>query len=193
MSRSVILLLPGLLACTEPAPSASDTAVSASGPSFVPLADDGLSVSAVEPERYLGLWYEIATTPSGPQQSCTGTTAEYSLLDSGDIRVLNRCYLDSLDGALSEIEGSASFVDDSYARLLVDFGFGFTAPYNIVELDGSDGEEPYEFAVVSSSGVLMWVLSRTPEMDPDLYALLLERADDQDLPIDRLVETVQVE
>lgn len=162
-------------------------------PSFVADADDGQSVEAVEPERYLGVWYEIASTPSPQQASCAGTTAEYSLRDDGDVRVLNRCYLGDLDGTLNEIEGSASFVDDSYARLLVDFGFGFEAPYNIVELDGQDGSEPYSFAVVSSPGFALWVLSRTPQMDDELYATLVERALDRGLPAEGLIETLQPE
>ncbi|HCH64604.1 MAG TPA: lipocalin, partial [Deltaproteobacteria bacterium] len=108
-------------------------------------------------------------------------------------RVINRCYLDSLDGDFNEIEGSASFVDDTYARLLVDFGFGFEAPYNLVELDGRDGDAEYEFAVVSSPGFALWVLSRTPEMDPELYDLLVDRATDRGLPSDTLVATVQVD
>ena len=50
---------------------------------FVETAADGASVEAVEPGRYLGLWYEIATTPSMQQTRCAGTTAEYSLRDDG--------------------------------------------------------------------------------------------------------------
>lgn len=181
--------------CAEEAPVGADTAIenADAGPSFVADATDGASVEAVEAERYLGVWYEIATTPSPNQASCTGTTADYSLRDDGDIRVINRCYLGSLDGTLNEIEGKASFVDETGARLLVDFGFGFSAPYNIVELDGSAGDDPYEFAVVSSPGFSMWILSRTPQMDPELYDLLIERAADRELPVDRLAETPQPE
>lgn len=160
-------------------------------PSFVEQSQDGASVQAVEPERYLGLWYEIATTPSFQQTRCTGTTAEYSLREDGLIGVLNRCYLDSLDGSLSQISGTATPIDDTFARLLVDLGFGFDAPYYVVDLDGSKGEEPYEFAVVSSGGQAMWILHRSPQMDPDLYDLLIERALERGLPVDDLMRTEQ--
>lgn len=164
-----------------------------SGPSFVDDAADGASVVSVDAARYLGVWYEIASTPSPQQALCTGTTAEYSLRDDGDINVLNRCYLDSLEGNLNEIEGSARFVDESGARLLVDFGFGFEAPYNIVDLDGSGGDAPYGFAVVSSPGFALWVLARTPQVDGELYDLLIERADGRGLPASELIETLQPE
>ena len=71
--------------------------------SFVDDAADGLSVVAVEPARYLGVWYEIATSPSPQQAACTATQAEYSLLDNGDIKVVNQCNLGSLDGDLRTI------------------------------------------------------------------------------------------
>ena len=78
---------------------------------FIEDAADGASVVAVEAERYLGVWYEIASTPSPQQSMCTGTYAEYSLRDDGDVRVINRCYLDSLDG-----EGSTRSKDGALRR-----------------------------------------------------------------------------
>ncbi len=189
------------IACAAESKTAAEAAVDSGtdsadipvGPSFVEDAADGLSVAAVDPERYLGVWYEIASSPSFQQSSCAGTTAEYSLRDDGDVRVINRCYIGSLDGALNEIEGKASFLDDTYARLLVDFGFGFTAPYTIVELDGDESSDPYSFAVVTSAGVALWVLSRTPQMDEDLYDTLVTRAAARGYPADTLIRTAQPE
>ena len=158
---------------------------------FLSYSEDGLTVAQVEPARYLGLWYEIATSPSQQQAWCTGTTAEYSLIDDDTIGVLNRCYVGSLDGTLNQIEGTAKPVDDTFARLLVDLGVGFTAPYNVVELDGTDGDAPYDFAVVSSGGRALWVLHRQPQMDPELYELLVERALDAGLPALELIPTEQ--
>lgn len=158
-------------------------------PTFLPYAADGLSVEALAPERYLGLWYEIATTPSFIQENCHGTTAEYGLVDEDTISVYNRCRLGSLDGRLNEIEGTADFVDDSFARLLVDFGFGFDAPYNVIELDGSDGDAPYRYAAVSSANVQLWVLARAPTLDAAVYDAVVARMAAQGLATDELVRT----
>ena len=155
---------------------------------FVSLADDGESVISLNPERYLGLWYEVATTPGMQQQNCVGTTATYGLIDEVTIEVVNKCWLGSFDGNENQIQGTATAIDDSYARLLVDFNFGFEAPYNVVELDGSSGDEPYQFAAVSSYTAL-WILSRTPDIDEALLEELLERLDERELPIDRLEYT----
>ncbi len=175
------------LACTQA--EKSDTAIEDVAPSFAPLATDGsTTVKRLEPTRYLGLWYEIASTPIAQQASCTGTTAEYTLKDENSINVYNRCYLGSLDGEENTVLGSARFVDDTYAKLLVDFGFGFEAPYNVVELDGQIGDEPYEFAAVASIGAL-WILSRTPTIDDDLLEELLERLTVRDFPVENLQYT----
>jgi lipocalin len=185
-----------LVACAPGAPAADDaegdTASVAEEPvTFLPYAADGQSVESLEPERYLGLWYEIATTPSFIQANCHGTTAEYGVIDDDTVSVYNRCRLGSLDGELSEIEGTADFADGTYARLLVDFGFGFAAPYNVVELDGAGGDAPYRYAAVNSADVQIWVLSRTPTLDADTYAALVERMAAQGLPTDELVMTEQ--
>ena len=176
-----------LLACSNQPDK--DTATIETQPTFAELAIDGsTTVQSVEPTRYLGLWYEIASTPMAQQASCTGTTAEYTLKDDTSINVYNRCYLGSLDGEENTILGSARFIDDSYAKLLVDFGFGFEAPYNIVELDGQSGEDPYEFAAVASIGSL-WILSRTPEIDDELLSELLTRLESRDFPVEDLQYT----
>ena len=151
----------------------------AAAPTFLPYAEDGVSVEAVEPDRYLGLWYEIATTPSQQQAYCSGTTAEYTLIDPETIGVTNRCFVGSLDGNLNEIEATARPLDETYARLMVDFGFGFEAPYTVVDLmDPGDGS-PYLYATVDSVGVQQWILSRTPQMPEDVYETLLERIDER--------------
>lgn len=194
-------LLLGCVACGSEsaggeasADAAADTAsATPPGPTFVPASEDGAVVAAVDPARYVGLWYEIATTGSFQQQTCAGTTATYTPIDEVTLEVFNRCALGGLDGPVSEIVGTATALDDSFARLAVDFGFGFPAPYDIVELDGAPGDAPYAFAAVSSfSGAQVWVLGRAPQLDPETFDLLVERLDARGFDAsERLVLTEQ--
>lgn len=145
-------------------------------PAFAPYADDGRTVASVDPARYIGLWYEIATTGSFQQGGCAGTTARYTPLDDVTLEVYNRCLRGGLDGPVSEITGTATTTDATFSRLLVDFGFGFAAPYDIVERDDATGEAPYAFAAVSSfDGAQLWILAREPSMEGDLYESLVTR------------------
>lgn len=164
---------------------------SPSGPVFVPDANDGQSVEALDPSRYLGLWYEIATTPSQQQSFCSGTTAEYSLIDDSTIGVTNRCRIGGLDGNQNRIDGTARALDDTYARLLVDLGFGFEAPYTVIDLIDTPADEPYSQAVVSGGGVQFWILSREPQVSDDLYDVLLDRLDTRGIDSSRLILTEQ--
>lgn len=174
-----------LWACAE---KSADTGEVNLAPQFVEIASDNQSVVSLNPSRYLGVWYEIATTPGPQQQNCVGTTAEYTLIDDETIGVFNKCWLGSFDGNINELEGTATVLDESYARLMVDFNFGFEAPYNVVELDGSSTDAPYAFAAVSSFGAL-WILSRNPEMDEAILSALLARLEEREYPVDRLQYT----
>lgn len=157
---------------------------------FAELGEDSYRAARVEPARYLGLWYEFAAIPSGPQARCTATTAEYTLVAEETIGVRNECHLDEIDGPLSQIDGTATPVDDRYSHLKVSFFSSFEADYYVVELDGQESEEAYEWAVVSTfNDMVLWVLSRTPDMSPERYDLILDKLEERELPIDKLVET----
>lgn len=125
-----------------------------------------VTVPYVDLQRYLGKWYEIASYPAWFQRGCTGSTAEYALLPDGRIRVINRCYKNSLDGQLKESTGKAEVVDRaSNARLKVCFFWPFKGDYWIIDLD-----PVYQWAVVGvPSRKYLWILSRTPSMDEGLY------------------------
>ena len=182
-----------LMACSpNKAVDATDTAEALSQqPRFVPYASDGGSVERVDPPRYLGLWYEIATTPSQQQAACSGTMAEYSLVDEDTIGVTNRCYSGGLTGRLNEIEATARPIDDTYARLMVDFGFGFEAPYTVIELFEPPEGEPYSYAAVTTSNVQYWILSRTPQMPEEMYETIIDRIEEKGGDTSRLILTEQ--
>ena len=158
---------------------------------FVAYASDGESVERVDPPRYLGLWYEIATTPGQQQSFCSGTMAEYSLIDDETIGVTNRCYIGGLDGRLNEAQATARPLDDTFARLMVDFGFGGEAPYTVVDLVETPDDEPYRYATVKSGTRQFWILSRTAQMPADMYETLLDRIEDRGGDSSRLIETDQ--
>lgn len=146
------------------------------------------TVSAVDLNRYLGRWYEIASYPAWFQKGCTGSTAEYSLLPDGRIRVVNRCFKKSLDGPRKESIGKAKAVDpNTNARLKVTFFWPFWGDYWIIDLDAD-----YQWAVVGvPSRKYLWILNRTPTMDETLYDGILRRLIDKGYDPTRLNLTVQ--
>jgi len=145
------------------------------------------TVPYIEVERYLGKWYEIAKFPVIFERGLVGVTAEYSLRDDGTVRVVNRGFKGSFDGAESSIEGSAIIADRSTnAKLTVWFGpfsLAFLDPNYWIVACGGD----YDYAVVSDGcRKTLWILSRTPQMNQGQYESIVTWLRDSGFDTDRL-------
>ncbi len=161
---------------------------------FMPLSDQGDVVEFVEISRYMGVWYEIATTPSFQQASCYGTQAEYTFnAAQGWVDVVNTCRIGDLSGTPQQIQGKAELFDtETQAKLVVTF-FGQSSPYWVVALDGSEGDEPYQWAAVSVPGnQVIWLLSRTKEMDAEQRQMIEDHLAERGFPVQNLLDTPQV-
>jgi apolipoprotein D and lipocalin family protein len=164
------LLLPIVIACQSPTP---------------PLE----VVAELELDRYVGLWYEIASFPQRFQKGCVATTAEYALRDDGRIRVVNECRDGSFDGELRRVEGLAWVADQSgsQAKLEVQFFWPFRGDYWVIELDPE-----YRYAVVGHpSRDYLWILARAPMLDSRVYESLLARIEAHGYDLERLNRTRQ--
>jgi apolipoprotein D and lipocalin family protein len=125
-----------------------------------------LGALALKPSRFCNVgvaWF---------QKGCTGSTADYSLLPDGRIRVVNRCFKKNLDGPLKVSKGKAQVVDTTTrAKLKVWFFWPFKGDYWIIDLDPD-----YQWAVVGvPSRKYLWILSRTPALDRVVYDGILRR------------------
>ncbi len=120
------------------------------------------SMALFEPEKYAGLWYEVASFPTVFQAGCSHTRAEYTARSDGAIGVRNTC---RKDGAETVIDGRATVTGPG--RLSVRLaGVPVAAPYWVLWVDGG-----YRTAVVGvPSGKAGWILNRTPEIAPDRLA-----------------------
>jgi lipocalin len=151
---------------------------------------DKTTVRELDLNRYLGKWYEIARFPHSFEKNLVGVTATYSLRDDGKIKVLNQGYKNTLDGELSVAEGKAKIPNKQEpAKLKVSFFWIFYGDYNVLELD-----ENYQYVMIgSSSPKYFWILSRTPQMAPEVYEMLLEKARKRGYNLDKLVKFLQPE
>jgi apolipoprotein D and lipocalin family protein len=126
-------------------------------------------VPAVDLERFLGSWYEIARIPAWFQNRCVkDTTALYQLRTDGKITVTNRCI--TRKGDIDQAVGLARVLDPATkARLQVSFvsllGWRpFWGDYWIIGLDPE-----YRWLVVGDPRRQYgWILSRTSVMEPAL-------------------------
>ena len=146
------------------------------------------SVGSVELEKYAGLWYDIASFPMRFQKGCHCTTAEYTLMPKGYVKVENRCRKDGYDGKKQGITGKAFAVEGSNnTKLKVQFFWPFKGDYWIVRL-----EKDYKWAVVSAPGKdYLWILSRTPELDTTLFDEIIDDLRSDGYDVNRLVKVPQ--
>ena len=145
------------------------------------------TVPHVDLGRYVGTWYEVANFPQSFQRGCTATTATYTLRSDGEIDVVNRCRKGSVQGPEKIARGRARVVDrSSNAKLEVSFFRPFWGDYWILDLG-----QNYEYAVVGHpSRDYLWILSRTPSLDPGVYDGIVARLAAQGYETSRLVRTV---
>ena len=129
------------------------------------------TVSSVDLNRYAGTWYEIARYPARFQKKCVrDVRATYTVRSDGKVGVINQCV--QADGKIKTAKGKAKIVDrTTNAKLKVTFFWPFYGDYWIVDLDPE-----YQYAVVGEpKRKYLWILSRSPEMDPAVYGAILER------------------
>lgn len=140
-------------------------------------------VQNFEAKRYLGKWYEIARLDNRFERGLERVSAEYSLRPDGQIRVTNRGF-NTTTQQWSQIEGRAKWVSSpNIGQLKVSFFGPFYAGYNIVELDPN-----YQYAlVVGNNFKYLWILSRSPTLDPAIKTQLVAKARALGFATDQLV------
>lgn len=147
------------------------------------------TVPYVDLKKYVGKWYEIASFPQRFQKGCHCTTAVYTMSEKGYVIVENRCNKFSVTGKEAYIKGKAFVEKDSgNAKLKVQFFWPFRAKYWIIDLAND-----YSYAVVSHPNKkYLWILSRTPQMNADIYDQILSSLKQKGFDLTNLKKTVQV-
>lgn len=151
------------------------------------------SLTALDLDRYLGLWFEIARLPlRWEDERASHVTAAYSQNEDGTIRVDNRCFDE--DGKPVQSLGRATPVPGEPAQLRVSFlpellrWIPFTdGDYWVLKVD--DG---YQHALVGTPDHKhLWLLARTPRMDSATEKAFLQHAREQGFDLDDLLRPHQ--
>ena len=157
-------------------------------------ASDLKSISALDVPRYMGTWYEIAKFPAWFQKKCVADTrAEYTLQPDGRVQVINHCRQGS--GEMKEALGIGRQIGDAESsKLEVRFAPAWLSflpmvwgDYWVIDLDPA-----YQLVAVSEpKREYLWILSRSPKVDPVAYEALLARLSRQGFDLQRLEKTLQ--
>ena len=127
---------------------------------------DNSTVTSLHLPSYLGEWYEIIRKPHSFEKEMTHVKATYTLLPDGKIEVRN----EGLRNGKHKVARGKARTTDNPGQLKVTF-FIFPAEYNILEL-----APDYSYSVVGGSNDrYLWILSRTPQLDPEILEGIYER------------------
>jgi apolipoprotein D and lipocalin family protein len=174
--------------------AASLTLLAAATIAVRPAAESELDVvPSVDLSRYAGQWYEIARLPNKFQKQCTGdVTANYALRSDGKIDVVNRCR--KSNGDITQARGLArrasqkrpnSILKVRFAPSYLSFLPFVWGDYQIIAV-----AEDYTHAMVGTPDrKYLWILSRAPFIDGEIYQQLLSGAKEQGFDVGRLQRT----
>lgn len=139
----------------------------------VGIPKDLRPVQGFEVQRYLGQWYEVARLDHSFERGLSNVTATYTLRPDGGLKVVNRGY-STATSAWKVAEGKAFFVSDPrQGHLKVSFFGPFYGSYVVFDLD----QTGYQYALVAGPNKsYLWLLSRTPTLEPGIQSALLAKA-----------------
>ena len=156
--------------------------------------DELRTIPALDVPRYMGTWYEIAKYPNPFQKKCVkDTRADYQLLVNGAVQVTNRCTMDN--GEVEVVVGAGRQVGNARSpKLKVRFAPEWLSfipmvwgDYWVIDLDPE-----YQLVAVSEpKRDYLWVLARTPTVNPRAYEELVVRLEKKGFDSRKMVLTRQ--
>ena len=131
-------------------------------------AVDNTPVSALDLDRYLGSWYEIARFDHSFERGVEEAKAVYTLNRDGTIKVVNS----GIKAGKPKTAVGKGKRTDQPGLLRVSFFGPFYADYRVMMID-----EDYSYALVGSGGAgYLWILSRTKNLPAGVKSAILAEA-----------------
>lgn len=125
----------------------------------------------IDPERYMGRWYEIARVPNALQDRCEGATSDWSKGSNGQYTVVQTCHIGSPGGPTKVWRGAARLIAPSKIRIGF-FGGIVHQDYWVV-----DRSDDYSWSIMGTPNPrYVWIMSRQAVLSPIQRAALVARA-----------------
>jgi apolipoprotein D and lipocalin family protein len=125
----------------------------------------------IDPNRYLGRWYEIARVPNALQDNCQGATSDWTKTGSEQYAVVQTCHIGSPAGPPKVWRGSGHIIAPSKIRIGF---FGGIVHQDYWVIDRDDG---YSWSIMGTPDPrYVWIMSRRAVISPTERAALVARA-----------------
>jgi apolipoprotein D and lipocalin family protein len=136
-------------------------------------ADTTSSSAGIDPEHYLGRWYEIARLPNRFQENCSAATSDWTRQSNGQFDVVQTCHIGTPTGPAKIWRGAGRVVDPSTSVIRIGFFGGFLhMDYRIL-----DRADDYSWCILTNGNPkFVWIMSKRPNMPPAQKTVIVARA-----------------
>lgn len=150
------------------------------------------SAKKIDLDKYIGLWYQIASFPAWFQRGCNDVTATYRKVDAyiDALGIEKKEYIHVFNSCMTKFGMNNAFgkaYPETENSLKVSFFPLVSADYIIEFVGILNGN--YEYAIVGSQEKkYLWILSRKKDVKPSIYKELVSIAKRKGYDVSRLVE-----
>jgi apolipoprotein D and lipocalin family protein len=138
-------------------------------------------------DRFCGTWYEIARLPNNHEKGMVEVFSTISKKENGKLEIVNNGFKGSYRGKKTTVKGEMIPHPKMSSWMKVKVWL-FSLDYKIIHIDRKN----YQYALVTSnSNKFLWILSRTPVMQTDIYDGLVGSAKGMGFDVDRLEKVTQ--
>jgi apolipoprotein D and lipocalin family protein len=125
----------------------------------------------IDPNRYLGRWYEIARVPNTLQERCEGATSDWSKAGGDQYNVVQTCHIGAPNGPAKVWRGAGRLIAPSKIRI------GFFGGFVHQDYWVIDRDEDYNWSIMGTPNPrYVWIFSRRAVLTPAQKAALVARA-----------------
>jgi apolipoprotein D and lipocalin family protein len=137
------------------------------------LAQTAVATKSIDPQRYLGRWYEVARIPNAFQNNCEAATSDWAKQGDGQYAVVQTCRSGSPSGPPKVWKGNGRVLDPVKAQIRIGFFGGFIKQDYVVV----DRADDYSWCILSTATPkYFWIMSRRPVMSAQQRATLVARS-----------------
>lgn len=130
----------------------------------IPLA------KSVDLDRFMGDWYVIANIPTFIEEGAHNAIESYALNEDGSIATTFTFNQDSFDGELKTYKPTGFVSEQNNSEWGMQFIWPIKAEFLIAYLS-----DDYQQTIIARSARdYLWVMSRTPNIDDELYESLVQ-------------------
>ncbi len=141
------------------------------------------AVPKLDLNRYMGTWYEIARLPSKTERRCVkDVQVLYALADKkGNFQLGTTCRLKN--GTPDDYDNTGKIDKAGDGKLKLRRLYPFTSPYWVLATGPA-----YDWALIGTpKRKSLWILSRTPTLDPEILAQIKASAVAQGFDLAKLI------